>query len=291
MPCRRHRCFAFTGTNSQYISQLERVVLDLLKQNTELRQHAEATRGPPCSASPSASIADLNLLFKPQTPSIQQTPIATSRTQDKRPQREGATADFLARVPVNDAQWLEARRKTNLLTPQQVFETFQLFTLRLDTLSMHVPCIKANATPLETIRAYEQLQGVLSRSATNASQLSNFSLLLLFCICCVARTGGMTVQEVDAMVMECMPGKMLASEYCMRLRTTGKLVAGVIERLEQSIGYRASHLFVLSKFRGATGRTGQLIEGRWLHNDNVPNMDWSRRRAREGHREKNIQGQ
>jgi hypothetical protein len=79
--------------------------------------------------------------------------------------------------------------------------------------------------------------------------------LLLFCVCCVARGNGLTVEEVDEIVKKQLPGREASSKYMSRLRRAAKWTAQLIDKLEDKLGHLSPSLFLLCKFVGSTTRT------------------------------------
>ncbi|ROT39287.1 hypothetical protein SODALDRAFT_398782, partial [Sodiomyces alkalinus F11] len=186
-----------------------------------------------------------DLVFQFETPEIQKNTVKKSRTLDTKAKQEEALADFLARVPKCEREWTMTRQKTQLYTVEQILDTFQHLTLRPRFAHPSVPYAGSATTPIATVTAYRDLQLELQKHATKSTQLYNYSLILFYCICCVAREYGASVEDVDQAVKECLPGREQSGIYSRRLRRAAKWAACVIEETESSTGHPSSQLFVL----------------------------------------------
>ena len=117
------------------------------------------------------------------------------------------------------------------------------------------PGVELAAGPLEAVGAYRNLLDFLQRASMCSTQLYNYGQLLLFCVCCIARGNGLTVEEVDGIVNKQLPKREASLKYMSRLRRAAQWTAQLIDELEDTLGHLASSLFLLCKFVGPTTPT------------------------------------
>lgn len=159
-----------------------------------------------------------------------------------------SAARFLSKVPTTAADWLQKRLQCELSTPEQIINAFQLFTSAPQNFS----CRPGRPTAPEN-HAYPVLGNLgklidsFQGTAAHQTQLRNYSQLLFFCACCVAREAGVSVEDLDKAARLSQPTRDASSKYLARLRTGAKLAARLIDRLEGKLGHLASALFLLCK--------------------------------------------
>ncbi|KAH6614569.1 hypothetical protein B0J18DRAFT_353672, partial [Chaetomium sp. MPI-SDFR-AT-0129] len=157
---------------------------------------------------------------------------------------EAATSDFLAGVPTTKAQWLERRVEVQLSTPEQIINAFHLLTCRRHHTHSSYPVDESAAGPLKAVGAYGNLLSFLRKTSRCSTQLYNYSQLLFFCVCCVARKNGLGVEEVDGFAKKHLPEREASSSYMSRLRRAAQWAAQLIDDLEDTLGHLASSLFL-----------------------------------------------
>ena len=250
------RRYPFKGTQRQYVKHLEERVgfwqscaTRAEKQLAVLLSQAATQHSQTIPPVPNG-IPDL--AFNVETP---ETFHYDNRTPIEGPKWEAATSDFLARVPTTEAQWCQRRMEVQLSTPERMINAFHLLTLRRHHTHSSYPVAKSTASPLEAVGAYTNLLDFLQRASTCSTQLYSYSQLLLFCVCCVARGNGLTVEEVDGIVKQQLPERRGSSKYMSRLRRAAQWTAQLIDGLEDTLGHLAPSLFLLCKFVGPTTRT------------------------------------
>lgn len=194
----------------------------------------------------------VDLAFKVETPETFHYNITTPI---ERPKWEAATSDFLAQLPTTAAQWFQRRMEVELSTPEQIINAFHLLTFRRHHTYFSYPGVGLAASPLEAVGAYGNLLSLLQKTSKCSTQLYNYSQLLFFCVCCVARRNGLTVGEVDEIVKQQLPERRGSSKYMSRLRRAAQWTAQLINRLEDTLGHLAPSLFLLCKSVGPTIRT------------------------------------
>lgn len=275
---RHKRRYPFKGPQQEYVQYLEGKVALLANRNAELEWKLQLAQLQPTQLNLPTPTTQLSLPSLPTsstqsslpslptsstqsslpTPSdpphrpelvfqIETPDIAESETPTPKSPWKEAAADFLDRVPTSESQWSKTQCKTQLSTREQVVGAWRILVLRSPSIRSTIPCVGSSVTPFVIVEAYQQLQAVLHQHAANATQLSNYSLLLFYCLCAVARGTGMKVEEVDKLIGACVSSGRETSAYWMRLRFAAKRAAGLIEELEVSLGPLVSQLFVLCK--------------------------------------------
>ncbi|KAH6883856.1 hypothetical protein B0T10DRAFT_579921 [Thelonectria olida] len=243
------RRFIFDGTAAQYSHFLENHIVQLTKRVAELEealQQAGSQSAELNSPTPSNANHVLCMVFQEtETPETQRAAIRASGTRTLKRRCDNAVADFLARVPTCLSQWSTTRNDTQLSTPKQIVDTFQILTLRSPDIRSRLPHSEPPKTPPVAVEAYQKLQEALRQNANYSTQLRNYSLMLFFCICQVARNCGMSVEKVDELINASLPDRNPGSIYSAKLRRGARWAASVIEKLEAELGYLASQLFVL----------------------------------------------
>ncbi|KAK4118160.1 hypothetical protein N657DRAFT_406666 [Parathielavia appendiculata] len=235
------RRFTFQGTQRQYVEYLEKELRSWRSRARSAEKQLAVLRS---QAATQHSIPDgiLDLSFKVETP---ETFNYDNSTPIEGPKWEAATSDFLARVPTTKAQWLQRRMEVQLSTPEQIINAFHLLTFRRHQTRSSYPSVELAASPLEAVGAYRDLLSFLQRASRSSTQLYNYSQLLFFCVCCVARGNGLTVEEVDAIVKKQLPEREASSKYMSRLRRAAQWTAQLIDELEDILGHLAPSLFLL----------------------------------------------
>ncbi|KAJ3469726.1 hypothetical protein MRS44_003791 [Fusarium solani] len=243
---RHKRRYPFEGPQQQYVQYLEGKVALLANLNAVESTYVVTTVESTSAVNAVESTESTYIVNTVESTSAIETPdIAESETPTPKSPWEEAAADFLDRVPTSESQWSETQRKTQLSTREQIVEAWQILVLRSPFIRSTIPCVRSSVTPFVIVKAYQQLQAVLHQHAANATQLSNYSLLLFYCLCAVARGTGMDVEEVDKLIGACLSSGRQTSAYWMRLRFAAKRAAGLIEELEVNLGPLVSQLFVL----------------------------------------------
>lgn len=252
LPAPRRR-FTFQGTQKQYVEYLEKELCSWQSRARSAEKRLvvlQAATQHPQTVAPVPN-GTVDLLFNVET---LETFSYDAGTPVEKPKWEAATSDFVARVPTTAAQWLKRRKEVQLFKPEQIIDAFHLLTFRRHHIYFSDPSVELAAGPLKAVGAYRNLLGLLQRASGCSTQLYNYSQVLFFCVCCVARGNGLTVEEVDGMVKEQLPERDASSKYMSRVRTAAKWAAQLIDKLEDTLGHLAPSLFLLCKFVGPTAR-------------------------------------
>ncbi|KAJ9137651.1 hypothetical protein NKR23_g8936 [Pleurostoma richardsiae] len=235
------RLYPFKGTELEYIIYLE-------NELRSLRSHATALEAK-LAAHGSQTAADVELtsdpIFEVSTPETLKAEVEKRGTPAIPPKWEAATSDFLSRLPTSGAKWLQTRSDARLSTPKQIIDSFHILTLNRCRISSSYPAAQSTAHPLKVVDAYGHLVGLLQVDAQFSKQLHNYSQLLFFCVCHVARSNGFSVEDVDTLVATCLPERDASSKYLSRLRTAASWVAQLIDKLEPTLGYLSPACFLL----------------------------------------------
>lgn len=183
------RKFLFAGTCLQYVRYLEEKVEQLQRQ----------------LASSSPSRDESQLVVQLEHPEKQTAKKQTANAKSAWITKCNQTFSFvLARTPAYLSEWSSLSYDTKLNTREEVLDAFKTLTLRSSSHPLAFDYIPRREPTHSVVQTYSGLQSFLQHLTQNSTQLANYSSLLFFCICLVARSNGMSVEDVDNLLENAM---------------------------------------------------------------------------------------
>ncbi len=269
---RGQRIENFKGSLADYCNYLEQLVYQLQAQVSHLHQQAGHQHTVPIPSQPSTwqpiqsqpSTAQVvqsqpltqpllgSLIFQLETPESQANKATKPSIEPWRDCIEG----FLSQVPKDEDSWSAKREQVHLHKLEAVIHTFCLLTRRSPRVRSLVigDAPSDEASILDLLEHYGGSTNALGAHKAYATQVANYSTLLIVCLAIVARRTGSDVEAVNGHMRKFLTdqqGKKCTSgpSYLSRLRT-GALwaVRRMDELYEKGLKHRGPEIFVLSMF-------------------------------------------
>ncbi len=219
--------------------ELEAQVCRLQGENEVLRRQL-AVHPLPRSPRPPQRPGEITFLF--EAPRVQ---------PQSQPARKTKIDSLLGATPRTEDEWLERRNHLRLSDEISVVNTFLQFISYIGSpITSSVRIRDEGSSTAALLRRYRQFTQYLRQDSDRTGQITNFGILLLICLCRIARTTKkMSVLAVDDCMNDFLPQgkKVKGRDYLRRLRNAACWPARQAEALRPWLGNRADEFFLLCK--------------------------------------------